>query len=67
MFYEELRFTRTGRVELYPNDASLVEYEMARRLELNRNASIVNDADDRQKDRTLTTNACGTRQVRFGG
>jgi ribosomal protein S18 acetylase RimI-like enzyme len=31
-FYEELGFTRTGRVEPYPNDASLVEYEMAREV-----------------------------------
>ena len=31
-FYEELGFTRTGRVEVYPNDATLVEYEMERQL-----------------------------------
>ncbi len=31
-FYEELGFTRTGRVEPYPNDPSMVEYEMARKL-----------------------------------
>ena len=31
-FYEDLGFTRTGRMEPYPNDASMVEYEMARRL-----------------------------------
>jgi len=31
-FYEELGFTRTGRVEPYPNDPSMVEYEMARAL-----------------------------------
>jgi len=28
-FYERLGFTRTGRVEPYPNDPSMVEYEMA--------------------------------------
>jgi ribosomal protein S18 acetylase RimI-like enzyme len=33
-FYEQLGFTRTGRVEPYSNDASLVEYEMARQLDL---------------------------------
>ena len=31
-FYDELGFTRTGRVEPYPNDPSMVEYEMARDL-----------------------------------
>lgn len=30
--YERLGFTNTGRTEPYPNDASLVEYEMVRRL-----------------------------------
>jgi ribosomal protein S18 acetylase RimI-like enzyme len=29
-FYERLGFTRTGRTEPYPNDASLIEYEMSR-------------------------------------
>ena len=29
-FYERLGFTRTGRTEPYPNDASVLEYEMAR-------------------------------------
>lgn len=31
-FYEELGFTRTGRVEPYPNDPLMMEYEMARTL-----------------------------------
>lgn len=31
-FYERLGFKRTGRTEPYPNDAALMEYEMARRL-----------------------------------
>jgi ribosomal protein S18 acetylase RimI-like enzyme len=31
-FYEELGFTRTGRVEPYPHDPAMVEYEMARQL-----------------------------------
>jgi ribosomal protein S18 acetylase RimI-like enzyme len=31
-FYERLGFKRTGRSEPYPNDAALMEYEMARRL-----------------------------------
>ena len=31
-FYDELGFTRTGRVEPYPNDPSMLEYEMARQL-----------------------------------
>jgi ribosomal protein S18 acetylase RimI-like enzyme len=31
-FYERLGFKRTGRTEPYPNDAALVEYEMARPL-----------------------------------
>src|SRR5436189_5618845 len=29
-FYERLGFARTGRTQPYPNDASLIEYEMAR-------------------------------------
>lgn len=29
-FYHRLGFTRTGRTEPYPNDASLTEYEMSR-------------------------------------
>jgi ribosomal protein S18 acetylase RimI-like enzyme len=29
-FYERLGFARTGRVEPYPNDPAVVEYEMAR-------------------------------------
>ena len=32
LFYEHLGFIRTGRIEPYPNDASLVEYEMFRPL-----------------------------------
>lgn len=32
LFYERLGFTRTGRTEPYPNDASLIEYEMSRPL-----------------------------------
>ena len=31
-FYEKLGFARTGRVEPYPNDPSMVEYEMARAI-----------------------------------
>jgi ribosomal protein S18 acetylase RimI-like enzyme len=31
-FYEQLGFTRTGRIEPYPNDAAIVEYEMAREI-----------------------------------
>jgi ribosomal protein S18 acetylase RimI-like enzyme len=31
-FYEQLGFACTGRIEPYPNDASLVELEMLRRL-----------------------------------
>jgi len=31
-FYERLGFRRTGRIEPYPNDPALMEYEMARRL-----------------------------------
>jgi ribosomal protein S18 acetylase RimI-like enzyme len=31
-FYEELGFARTGRIEPYPNDPSLVEYEMERQF-----------------------------------
>jgi ribosomal protein S18 acetylase RimI-like enzyme len=30
LFYQHLGFTRTGRTELYPNDPSLMEYEMSR-------------------------------------
>jgi ribosomal protein S18 acetylase RimI-like enzyme len=29
-FYERLGFTRTGRTEPYPNDSSILEYEMSR-------------------------------------
>ncbi len=29
-FYERLGFTRTGRTEPYPNDPSLIEYQMSR-------------------------------------
>jgi ribosomal protein S18 acetylase RimI-like enzyme len=29
-FYERLGFTRTGRTEPYPNDPSVIEYEMSR-------------------------------------
>lgn len=29
-FYEQLGFTRTGRIEPYPNDPAVVEYEMER-------------------------------------
>lgn len=31
-FYEQLGFTGTGRTEPYPNDASMVEHEMAREI-----------------------------------
>jgi ribosomal protein S18 acetylase RimI-like enzyme len=31
-FYERLGFTRTGRIEPYPNDPAAVEYEMAREI-----------------------------------
>jgi len=31
-FYEELGFRRTGRVEPYPNDPAVMEYEMARAI-----------------------------------
>jgi ribosomal protein S18 acetylase RimI-like enzyme len=31
-FYAQLGFTRTGRVQPYPNDPSLMEYEMAKQL-----------------------------------
>jgi ribosomal protein S18 acetylase RimI-like enzyme len=31
-FYEELGFARTGQVEPYPNDPSMLEYEMARHI-----------------------------------
>jgi ribosomal protein S18 acetylase RimI-like enzyme len=30
LFYERLGFTRTGRTEPYPNDPSVIEYEMMR-------------------------------------
>jgi ribosomal protein S18 acetylase RimI-like enzyme len=30
LFYERLGFTRTGRMEPYPNDPALVEYEMSK-------------------------------------
>jgi ribosomal protein S18 acetylase RimI-like enzyme len=29
-FYERLGFTRTGHTEPYPNDSSVLEYEMSR-------------------------------------
>jgi ribosomal protein S18 acetylase RimI-like enzyme len=29
-FYERLGFTRTGRTEPYPNDPTVIEYEMSR-------------------------------------
>jgi ribosomal protein S18 acetylase RimI-like enzyme len=29
-FYEKLGFTRTGRTEPYPNDPTMIEYEMSR-------------------------------------
>ena len=32
IFYQRLGFTRTGRTEPYPNDSSLIEYEMSRLL-----------------------------------
>jgi ribosomal protein S18 acetylase RimI-like enzyme len=32
-FYERLGFTRTGKIEDYPNDSALVEYEMSRSIE----------------------------------
>jgi len=31
-FYEQLGFAKTGRTDPYPNDPSLVEYEMSRTL-----------------------------------
>jgi ribosomal protein S18 acetylase RimI-like enzyme len=31
-FYERLGFTRTGRTGPYPNDAAVIEYEMAREI-----------------------------------
>jgi ribosomal protein S18 acetylase RimI-like enzyme len=31
-FYERLGFSRTGRTEPYPNDPTVVEYEMSRQL-----------------------------------
>jgi GNAT superfamily N-acetyltransferase len=31
-FYERLSFAMTGHTEPYPNDASLIEYEMAKRI-----------------------------------
>jgi ribosomal protein S18 acetylase RimI-like enzyme len=31
-FYERLGFVRTGRIEPYPNDPAVVEYEMARAI-----------------------------------
>lgn len=31
-FYEQLGFVRTGRTEPYPNDAAVMEYEMAREI-----------------------------------
>jgi ribosomal protein S18 acetylase RimI-like enzyme len=33
-FYERLGFTRTGRTEPYPNDPSLIEYQMSRPIPL---------------------------------
>jgi ribosomal protein S18 acetylase RimI-like enzyme len=32
-FYERLGFSRTGRIEPYPNDPALVEWEMVRCLD----------------------------------
>jgi len=32
-FYDSLGFACTGRIEPYPNDAALVEWEMARRID----------------------------------
>ena len=32
-FYERLGFTRTGRAEPYPNDPTVIEYEMARAIQ----------------------------------
>jgi GNAT superfamily N-acetyltransferase len=32
-FYEQLGFVRTGRTEPYPNDAAVIEYEMARAID----------------------------------
>ena len=31
-FYERLGFAKTGRVQPYPNDGALVEYEMGKDL-----------------------------------
>jgi ribosomal protein S18 acetylase RimI-like enzyme len=31
-FYERLGFVRTGRIEPYPNDSAIVEYEMSRAI-----------------------------------
>jgi len=31
-FYEQLGFAKTGRIEPYPNDSSMVEYEMSRNV-----------------------------------
>jgi ribosomal protein S18 acetylase RimI-like enzyme len=39
-FYQQLGFTNTGRTEPYPNDASLVEYEMIRAVDRDRSASL---------------------------
>jgi ribosomal protein S18 acetylase RimI-like enzyme len=33
LFYEKIGFTNTGRTEPYPNDASLMEYEMMRTID----------------------------------
>jgi ribosomal protein S18 acetylase RimI-like enzyme len=30
LFYQRLGFSRTGRIEPYPNDPALIEYEMSR-------------------------------------
>jgi len=30
LFYQRLGFARTGRIEPYPNDPDLIEYEMSR-------------------------------------
>jgi ribosomal protein S18 acetylase RimI-like enzyme len=32
LFYQRLRFTRTGRTEPYPNDPALIEHEMSRAI-----------------------------------
>src|SRR6202035_928722 len=39
-FYHQLGFAKTGRTEPYPNDLSLVEYEMIRAVDRDRLASL---------------------------